>query len=67
MTEKKRVRLSELQQQRRNDNGCKKCGCPSFEQVDAKAVNGQILRRYTCRACGEPFHTTENLKKRWER
>jgi len=68
MTDRPRLNLSRLQRQRRTKTfGCQGCGCIAFKVVETKIVNARIIRKYSCRACGTIFHTSENLKKKRER
>ena len=62
MAEKKRLRLSDLQNRDRDDTGvrCTRCGCRHFWVVYTRDKPGnKIARRRECRNCGHRITTFE--------
>lgn len=64
MTEKKRVRLSELQQQRRTTPGlgCSRCGCTVWNTIEVHPCNRGAVYVKQCHNCGFVFKTTERMR-----
>jgi len=61
LSERKKIKLSELQKKAWDGPRCRKCGCRDFRTTYTRHKEFGTVRKKICRHCGEPIRTVEKM------